>query len=162
MAGPDGYGDDVAVVAVRPAGTTPACHVDAVPAIFTEMADARRRLRDWLGPLVTDPEQTGKIVIAFGEALANAIEHGSRCDPDRVVGIEAFADGETVKITVSDSGDGLGDWVKAAEASRSAGRGHGLTLIHGLADDVQTVRSALGTRVTITCRTGHHPAATRR
>ncbi len=60
------------------------------------MAGARRRLREWLGPLVTDPEQAAKVVLAAGEALANAIEHGSGCDPDRMVGLEAFADGEAV------------------------------------------------------------------
>ncbi|MGH3258123.1 MAG: SpoIIE family protein phosphatase [Streptosporangiaceae bacterium] len=158
MAGPGGYGDDVALVAVRPAGTTAACHVDALPASFTEMAGARRRLREWLDPPVTDPEQAGKVVLATGEALANAIEHGSGCDPDRMVGLEAFADGEAVKVTVSD----FGDWVHGAEASRSAGRGRGLPLIYGLADDVQIVRGALGTRVTITCRTGSPAAATRR
>ena len=75
-----------------------------------------------------------------------------------MVGLEAFADGEAVKVTVSD----FGEWVQGSGASRSAGRGHGLTLIYGLADDVQIVRSALGTRVTITCRTGSPAAATRR
>jgi anti-sigma regulatory factor (Ser/Thr protein kinase) len=153
MAGPGGYGDDVAMVAVRPVGTTAACHVDALPANFTEMAGARRRLRAWLGPLVTDQEQAAKVVLAVGEALANAIEHGSGCDPDRMVGLEAFADGEAVTVTVSD----FGDWVTDSAARRSAGRGYGLTIIRGLADDVQIVPGALGTRVTITCRTGSPP-----
>lgn len=146
------------VLAIRPAGTTPACHVDALPASFTEMAGARDRLREWLNPLVASPEQAGKMVLAAGEALANAIEHGSGCDPDRMAGIEAFANDEAVTVTVSD----FGRWAKESTASRAAGRGHGLTLIHGLADNVQTVRGALGTAVTITCRTSIPVAAARK
>jgi anti-sigma regulatory factor (Ser/Thr protein kinase) len=155
MAGPDGYGDDVAIVAVRPAGTTLRSHVDALPAAFTEMAGARGRLRNWLDPLA-DRAQADRIVLAAGEALANAIEHGSGCDPDRIVSIEAFAGEDTITVTVSDSGR----WAKDSAASRSAGRGRGLTLIYGLAGNVQTVRGALGTRVTITCRAGHPALAT--
>jgi anti-sigma regulatory factor (Ser/Thr protein kinase) len=160
MAGPDGYGDDVAIVAVRPVGTSAASHVDAVPAAFTEMAGARGRLRGWLEVLAADPVQADEIVLSTGEVLANAIEHGSDCDPDRIVGIEAFADQDTdtVTVTVSDSGR----WAKDSAASLSAGRGRGLTLIHGLASNVRTVRGTFGTRVTITCRTGQRAPAARK
>jgi signal transduction histidine kinase/DNA-binding response OmpR family regulator len=150
LAADGGYGDDVAIVAVRPTGTTAASHVDALPARFTAMADARQRLRRWLEPLAADPVQADRIVLSAGEALANAIEHGSGGNPDRVVGIEAFAEPGAVTVTISDSGA----WAKDSAASRGAGRGRGLTLIHGLADEVQTVRGVLGTRITITCRTG--------
>ena len=121
MAANDGYGDDVAIVAVRPAGTTASSHVDAVPAAFTEMAGARERLRGWLDPLVADRVQADQIVLSAGETLANAIEHGSGCDPDRIVGIEAFAAEDTITVTVSDSGR----WVEDSAASRSAGAGGG-------------------------------------
>lgn len=97
-------------------------------------------------------------MVASGEALANAIEHGGGCDPERIVGIEAFAVGDTVTVTISDSGR----WVKDSADSRAAGRGRGLTLIHGLAGNVQTVRGAFGTRVTITCPLGGLPAITGR
>ena len=160
MAGPDGYADDVAIAAVRPVGTTPGCHVDAVPASFAEMAGVRARLRGWLAACGTgDPagvpgEKADRILLAAGEALANAIEHGSGSNPDRIVGIEAFACADGVTVTVSDSGR----WVKDSAASRSAGRGQGLTLIHGLADSVRTVRGPLGTSVTITCGAGGRAA----
>jgi anti-sigma regulatory factor (Ser/Thr protein kinase) len=156
MAPDGGYRDDVAIVAVRPAGTTPHCHVDAVPADFTEMAPARSRLRGWLAPLAVGEAQADQIVLAAGEALANAIEHGSGCDRERTVGIEAFAAGDTVTVTVSDSGR----WAKDSAASRAEGRGHGLTIIHGLAGTVQTARTALGTRMTITFHAGHHAKGT--
>jgi signal transduction histidine kinase/CheY-like chemotaxis protein len=153
MAGPGGYADDVAIAAVRPAGTTPGCHVDALPASFAEMADARRRLRGWLEGLVPG-QWADRILLAAGETLANAIEHGSGSDPDQTVGIEAFAEADAVTVTVSDSGR----WAKDSAASRSAGRGQGLSVIHGMADNVRTVRGPLGTRVMLTWRAGSRAA----
>jgi signal transduction histidine kinase/FixJ family two-component response regulator len=155
MAGPDGYEDDVAMIAVRPCGTTASSHVDALPAAFTEMAPARRRLAGWLASLVPDPVQAGKILLCAGEALANAIEHGSDRDADRTVTIEAFAAAGQVSVTVSDSSS---QWAKNTVNNRSAGRGRGLTLIHGLADQVQITRTIRGTRVTVTFRLSRpHP-----
>ncbi|HET9079925.1 MAG TPA: SpoIIE family protein phosphatase [Trebonia sp.] len=148
MAGPGGYDDDVAMIAVRPCGTTPDSHIDALPADFTEMAAARDRLRGWLRHAVPDPDEAGTILSCTGEALANAIEYGSDQDPDRAVTIEAFAGPDTVNVTVGDSGC----WERDPSASRAAGRGRGLTLMHGLADRVQTTRTPRGTRVTMTCR----------
>ncbi len=149
MAGSGGYRDDVAVIAVRPCGTAPGSHVDAIPADFTQMAPARARLRAWLRDAAPDPAQASAIVLCTGEALTNAIEHGSHRDPDRTVTIEAFAGPDTVQVTVSDSGS----WDTDPTASRAAGRGRGLTVLHGIASRVQTTRTPRGTRVTITCRT---------
>lgn len=143
-----GYADDVAVVAARPVGTTAASHVEALPASFTEMAAARARLRGWLEAGGAAADQADRVLFGAGEAIANAIEHGSGQDPDRVIGIEAFADGDAVTVTVTDTGR----WIKDSAASRSAGRGLGLTVMHGLADSVQTSRGPFGTRITSTWR----------
>lgn len=51
-------------------------------------------------------------------------------------------------MTVGDTGR----WAKDFATSRAEARGQGLTLIHGLSDRVQTVRTPLGSRVTITRR----------
>ncbi|WP_197519493.1 ATP-binding protein, partial [Mycobacterium sp. E2327] len=86
------------------------------------------------------------VLLATGEAVTNAIEHGSRCEPRRTVSVEAFLHGETVAVTVSDTGS----WADDSSASlRSRRRGRGLTLIGGLADRVATVRTPGGTRVTL-------------
>lgn len=148
LAGPEGYADDVAMVAVRPCGTTATSHVDTLPAAFSEMAAARRRLGGWLRRLVPDQEQADRILLCAGEALVNAIEHGSDRDPDRAVTIEAFAEPDAVTVSISDTGG----WAKDSGAGRAEHRGRGLTLIHGLADRVETARASQGTRVTITCR----------
>jgi anti-sigma regulatory factor (Ser/Thr protein kinase) len=151
MAGDHGYDDDVALVAVRPVGTTATSHVDALYASFTELAPARNRLRAWLNDLRIPSAQAYGIVLSTGEALSNAIEHGSDLDPDRTVGLEAFASQHEITVTVSDTGH----WTKdSAAASRPANRGRGLKLIGGFSDDVQIVRTARGTRVTMTYRIG--------
>jgi anti-sigma regulatory factor (Ser/Thr protein kinase) len=113
------------------------------------LAPARARLRAWLEDLGAGPARTYSILASVGEALNNAIEHGSSLDPDRTISIEAFAGEHAISATVTDSGR----WSKdSAASSRTSGRGRGLKLIHGLSDDVQTVRTASGTRLTMTYR----------
>lgn len=77
-------------------------------------------------------------------------------DPERTVTIEAFATPDGITVTVSDTGH----WTAGSAAGVPADGGYGLTLIHGLADDVQTERSTLGTRITITCRVPHAEPST--
>jgi anti-sigma regulatory factor (Ser/Thr protein kinase) len=62
------------------------------------------------------------------------------------VSIEAFLQQDTVTITVSDTGQWIGD---SSASLRSRRRGRGLTLMSGLADGVETLRTAAGTRVTL-------------
>jgi GAF domain-containing protein/anti-sigma regulatory factor (Ser/Thr protein kinase) len=147
QAGEPGYLDDVVVVALRPVGTTPECHVDCVPADFGQIPFARHRLRTWMSGLGLGQAQGYDLLLAVGEAVNNAIEHASDRDHRRFVAIEAFADGRRVEVSVTDTGR----WSKDSAVSRRTDeRGRGLTLIHGLSDRVDTVRAPLGTRVTMT------------
>jgi signal transduction histidine kinase/DNA-binding response OmpR family regulator len=141
-----GYADDVVIIAVRPAGTTAASHVDAMSASFSELRPARDRMRGWLAHLGTSRATTHDVLLGTGEALTNAIEHGSDLDPRRTVSVEAFAAGDEISVTVTDSGR----WLKDSAASRANQRGRGLKLIHGLAKHSRTTRTILGTEVTMT------------
>ena len=145
-----GYADDVAIIAARPAGTTATSHVDAMPASLSELRPARDRMRDWLAQLGTGRATTHDVLLGTGEALCNAIEHGSDLDPRRTVSVEAFVAGDEISVTVTDSGR----WLKDSAASRANQRGHGLKLIHGLAKHSQTARTILGTQVTMSYRLG--------
>ena len=52
-------------------------------------------------------EDTDKIGIAIGEALANAIVHGNHCDPRKKVRISvALNDNCDLLVSVKDSGSG--------------------------------------------------------
>ena len=149
MTPPDGYRDDVVLLALRPSHSGPRSFTIVVPAAATEVPNVRDRLHEWLTALtdpVVEPSRARDILLAAGEAVTNAIEHGSRCDPRRTVSLEAFIRGTTVTITVADSGRWSGD---SAASLRSYRRGRGLILMSGLADRVDTVRDRGGTRVTL-------------
>jgi DNA-binding response OmpR family regulator/anti-sigma regulatory factor (Ser/Thr protein kinase) len=146
MTPPGGYTDDVVLLALRPGHSTERSFAAVLPAVLTNLADLRNRLRSWLTTISVDPIREHDIVLATGEAVTNAIEHGSLCDPHRTVALEAFLRGDTVAATVSDSGRWSGD---SSASYRSYRRGRGLTLINGLADRVDTLRTAQGTRITL-------------
>jgi signal transduction histidine kinase/FixJ family two-component response regulator len=146
MTPPGGYTDDVVLLALRPCHSSARSFAAVVSASLDNIADARHRLRDWLSGLDLDPARESDILLATGEAVTNAIEHGSASDASKTVSIEAFVRGETVTVTVSDAGQWSGD---SSASQRSHRRGRGLTMINGLADDVRTVRTAAGTRITL-------------
>jgi anti-sigma regulatory factor (Ser/Thr protein kinase) len=146
MAPPDGYTDDVVLLAVRPSHTTARSFATVLPAAPVNIPEARHRLRDWLTGIALDPRRQADILLATGEAVTNAVEHGSGGDSFRTVSIEAFLRGHTVSATISDTGRWSGD---SSASQRSLQGGRGLTMINGLADHVKTVRTAHGTRITL-------------
>ncbi len=147
MAPPGGYTDDVVLLAVRPCHSSACSFATVVSASLDNIAEARHRLRDWLSGVDIDPRRESDVLLATGEAVTNAIEHGSGGDDTKTVSIEAFVRGRTVIATVTDAGQWSGD---SSASQRSRERGRGLTMINGLADDAKTVRCAAGTRVTLT------------
>jgi signal transduction histidine kinase/CheY-like chemotaxis protein len=146
MAPPGGYTDDVVVLALRPCHAAARSFATVVPASLDYIAEARHRLRDWISGVDVDPRRESDILLAIGEAVTNAIEHGSRGDATKTVSIEAFVRGHTVTATISDAGQWSGD---SSASQRSLQRGRGLTMINGLADDVKTTRTPGGTRITL-------------
>jgi signal transduction histidine kinase/DNA-binding response OmpR family regulator len=146
MAPPGGFTDDVVVLALRPSHSSARSFATVLPAALTHLGDARHRLRDWLAGIAVDPQREADILLATGEAVTNAIEHGSGSDPRKTVSIEAFLRGGTITATVSDAGRWSGD---SSASLRSRQRGRGLTLINGLPDHVKTTRTAQGTRITL-------------
>ncbi|MGA8546507.1 MAG: SpoIIE family protein phosphatase, partial [Mycobacterium sp.] len=147
MAPPGGYTDDVVLLAVRPCHSCARSFATVLPAALANIPQARHRLSDWLTGIAVDPPRAVDILLATGEAVSNAIEHGSTGDSPRTISIEAFVRGRTVTATVSDTGRWSGD---SSASQRSLRGGRGLTMINGLADDVKTVRTAHGTRITLT------------
>jgi serine phosphatase RsbU (regulator of sigma subunit)/anti-sigma regulatory factor (Ser/Thr protein kinase) len=140
------YEDDIVVLAIRPVGSCASCHVDCLAAAPEEVAGVRRRLAGWLGKLGVSSALTERVIVAMGEAVNNAIEHGSELDSGRTVAIEAFVTPDGLSLTVSDTGR----WDKDSHASRrEQGRGRGLRVLDALCDQVEIIRRARGTRVTM-------------
>jgi anti-sigma regulatory factor (Ser/Thr protein kinase)/PAS domain-containing protein len=135
--------DDIALVAFRMAGSTPRVFADVLHARAVELAPARRRLRAWLEQAGVTGEPVEDILLAVGEAVANAVEHGST-DASQVVRVEGSAGADELVISVSDSGE----WQPGLEGFFT-GRGRGHALMSAMADGIEVDGDHNGTIVTL-------------
>ena len=141
---PDAATDDVALVAARTVGVGAALFVDAFPALPSSASATRHRLRSWLEEIGIDRDTREAALVAIGEAVANAIDHGSRRDETLIVKVEAaIRDGRLI-ASVSDSGQ----WLPGAEG-HFAGRGRGHLIMQSLTEDVDIDTDAQGSIVTL-------------
>ncbi|GGF87427.1 anti-sigma F factor [Paenibacillus abyssi] len=72
-------------------------------------AFARVAVAAFVSQLDPTIEELNDLKTAVSEAVTNSIIHGYDSDPSGVVSIEASIDGDTVSITVKDSGKGIED-----------------------------------------------------
>src|SRR6185437_1602359 len=101
---PGGYRDDVALLALRPAGVTPTSFVTAQPADPEAVPELRARLRCWLDDLNLSGSLSHDVLLTVCEAVTNAINHGTRADPRQCVSVEVFAEPDSICASVSDPG----------------------------------------------------------
>jgi serine phosphatase RsbU (regulator of sigma subunit)/anti-sigma regulatory factor (Ser/Thr protein kinase) len=137
----EGYQDDVALLLYR----QPAPLEMEFPADAGRLADTRAALRDWLGRAGVDADQTLKVLIAAGEALANAIEHGHRHHAEGTISLRATALADRLQVTVIDAGS----WKTPVAASH---RGRGISLMRALMQEVTIQPLATGTTVYMLAR----------
>ena len=141
---PDGgYQDDVALLLYRQPGPL---QLDFT-ADVSNLAPTRGELRGWLNRAGVGLEQAQNILIAVGEAVANAIEHGHRDSPGGQVHLRADILVDELHLAVVDTGV----W-KTARPGADITRGRGVTLMHALMDDVSIQSSADGTTVALSSR----------
>jgi len=143
VAPPGGYQDDVVVLLYRHPGPLEL----EFPADASQLAPARNALRGWLKRALTDPAQSMDVLIAVGEAVANAIEHGHRHNPGGVITMAATALVDRVQLTITDTGS----WKPPQQAVDST-RGRGIALMRGLMQDVTINPGTAGTTVHLTAR----------
>lgn len=106
------------------------------------LAVSRGRLRRWLAAAGVDAESSADILLAVGEATANATEHAVvGADHEVVITVTAAITGSRLGLTVSD--DGV--W-KPAPVSPGH-RGHGIPLINALVDSAELATTPEGTTV---------------
>jgi anti-sigma regulatory factor (Ser/Thr protein kinase) len=128
---PDGgYQDDVALLLYR----QPAPLDMVFPARNEYLASSRNALRGWLTQAGVGADQAMNVLIAAGEAVANAIEHGHRDRPGGYVTLRATALVDRLQVSVLDTGS----W-KTPRTKRDTRRGRGVALMEGLMDAV-TIR----------------------
>ncbi|MFI1371882.1 SpoIIE family protein phosphatase [Streptomyces longwoodensis] len=133
-----GYDDDVALLLYR----HPAPLDMAFPAESAQLAPVRKALRSWLDQCQLPPHTVQNVLVAAGEACANAIEHGHRDAPGETVRLRAEAFVQDLRVTVTDTGR----W-KAPQPELNAHRGRGLTLMRSLMQQVTVTPGVAGTTV---------------
>jgi len=117
-----------------------------LPSEADVVARQREALSRWLEGTGASPREAFAVTVASGEAMANAITHGSTSEND-VVEFEASLVDEEVSITVRDHGR----W--KAEADGGVG-GQGIPLMRKLMDDVTFSYGDDGTTVRLFRRLG--------
>jgi anti-sigma regulatory factor (Ser/Thr protein kinase) len=146
-----GYDDDVAVLVYRhpPAPLTVQVSADDP----SSLALMRSQLRQWLpAASIGSPEATD-IMIAVGEAAANAVEHATVGRPGGAppvsISLAARADGTKIQLIIADTGSWQSPPADRGEPAPHT-RGHGIIFMHALMDDVAIDSSDRGTTVTLT------------
>lgn len=133
-----GYDDDVALLLYRHPGPLRF----SFPAESGQLAVARHALREWLTRCDLPRRTAQDVLIAAGEACANAVEHGHRASPDGTVRLHADASSDSVRVIVADSGV----W-KPGDPAGSPHRGRGISIMKALSHHVTIVPGPLGTTV---------------
>jgi serine/threonine-protein kinase RsbW len=106
------------------------------PAEVSRMAEIRAKVTEILGPLCLPESAVFDIKVAVGEALANAIRHGSPRGSDDSVNVDVRAFEDRVDVVVSDSGCGF-DGAAPAREDVYAPSGRGVLFMRALMDAVE-------------------------
>jgi serine phosphatase RsbU (regulator of sigma subunit)/anti-sigma regulatory factor (Ser/Thr protein kinase)/transcriptional regulator with GAF, ATPase, and Fis domain len=138
-----GYHDDVVLLLYR----HPAPLELMFPAHVDQLAPARSALRSWLTRAQVDPHQAMDVLIAAGEAVANAIEHGHRHSPGGMISLRATALVDQLQLIIKDTGS----W-KPPRTTLDPTRGRGIALMRDLMHDVAINQDAAGTTVRLSAR----------
>src|SRR4051812_7024145 len=146
MRRPQGWPDDVAVLVAHRRGTAlQPFSVDLV-AVPAALPGVRRRLGSWLGALGMGEQDSVGVMVAVGEACANAAEHAYRGGEPGPLVVAASVDVDgVVTVTVQDEGT----W---RPPDRDPGdRGRGLLIMRQLVDSVALEEDG-GTIITLRLR----------
>lgn len=95
---------------------------------FENIEVAERAFRDLCGEVGAGGDEIYWVVTALREALANAMRHGNRLQPERSVEVAIAIDGSELSIRVDDEGEGfdpstIPDPTDPANLLRPSGRG---------------------------------------
>jgi anti-anti-sigma factor len=149
---PEGWLDDVAVlVAHRREDTQEPLQLE-LTADPAALPGVRRRLSNWLTVLGMGEQDRVGVMVAVGEACANAAEHAYRGSEPGPMWVTARVDVDGVlTVTVRDEGT----W---RPPNRDPGdRGRGLLIMRQLVDGVVLEEEAKGTTVTLSLRLRRSP-----
>ncbi|MGY5047080.1 SpoIIE family protein phosphatase [Streptomyces sp. 900105755] len=138
-----GYDDDVALLLYR----HPTPLEMSFPAESAQLAPVRRALRNWLARCDLPANTVQNVLVAAGEACANAVEHGHRHNPGEAVRLRAEARADDLWLTVADSGL----W-KVPQPEENTHRGRGVALMRAMMQHVTITPGPSGTTVDMQMR----------
>jgi serine/threonine-protein kinase RsbW len=126
----------------------------SVAATLRSCKTVRDRVDEIAAGIPFSVEERGDIKVAVGEAMTNAVRHGSRSDVDRV-SIQCMASNNALVVEVSDGGPGfdLGNAAGVTEPGTMIEGGMGITCMRRSVDEV-TFHFGHGTTVTLVKRLG--------
>jgi serine/threonine-protein kinase RsbW len=127
---------------------------DTVPSTFDALEKVVDELMELARDVKCDDEHLERIELALREALANAIFHGNRQDPEKKVSVRCFCQPDRgLLVSVEDEGSGF-DPKQVPDPTQAEclleAHGRGLFLMRRLVDRVRISRS--GRRVTLVKR----------
>jgi anti-sigma regulatory factor (Ser/Thr protein kinase)/anti-anti-sigma regulatory factor len=149
---PQGWPDDVAVLVAHRRGTAlEPLQLDLI-AVPSALPGVRHRLGSWLTGLGMGEQDRVGVMVAVGEACANAAEHAYRGADAGPMSVTAHVDVDGVlTVTVRDEGT----W---RPPDRDPGdRGRGLLIMRQLVDTVMFEEEERGTTVTLSVRLRRTP-----
>ncbi|MFI7426342.1 ATP-binding protein [Micromonospora sp. NPDC049836] len=120
-----------------------------VPADPGQLAPTRERLRRWLHGLGVDEWDVETVLIATGEACANAIEHGYRFAPEGITTVRAELRGDRLEIEIRDDGGWRED-----VGGDATDRGRGRLIMARVMDEAAIEGTPEGTTVRLVKRLG--------
>jgi serine/threonine-protein kinase RsbW len=125
--------------------------VDTIPSTFAALEKVVGELMELARDVKCDGEHLEHVELALREALANAITHGNRQDPQKKVRVRCFCQPDKgMLVTVEDEGSGF-DPQNIPDPTHAecllATHGRGLFLMRRLVDHVRISRA--GRRVTL-------------
>ncbi len=133
-----GYPDDVAILLYR----QPAPLEIDFAADVRQLGPSRAALRSWLAQAGVEHDQIQDMLVAAGEAVANAIEHGHRNKPEGTISLRARAVGDGLQVSVIDTGV----W-KIPQQVAGDNRGRGISLMRCLVQNLSIHSNDSGTTV---------------
>ncbi|MEV6832372.1 SpoIIE family protein phosphatase [Amycolatopsis sp. NPDC051102] len=142
----DGYEDDVALLLYRRSVPPLDFEFAADP---DHLASTRHWLRAWLENASLEPDLAQDVLVAAGEACANAVEHAYLGGAGATAHLAARLTGGHLVVTVTDRGR----W-KQPPPDNHVLRGRGVPMMEALADAVTFRHDDAGTTVTLEWRIG--------
>jgi anti-sigma regulatory factor (Ser/Thr protein kinase) len=138
-----GQADDVVILVVRMGAHGASVFEWTLPARPEELRALRAAAREWLDRQGLDTGDREAVVLALGEACANAVEHAYADAPSGDVKVEISTVDGALVVEVRDTGA----W--RAESHDDPDRGRGFQLMRALSESVDVEPGEAGTTVRI-------------